>query len=510
MSEKRGFDLAALLGSVPDLNSGAEQIVTIPWDRLVPDERNFYSLEGLEELADSIATVGLMDPIRVRKDGDAYVIISGHRRRAAIKLLIDSGEKRWQDPGVPCIVERAEISAELAELKLIFANSSTRKLTPAELCKQAARVTELLYALKEQGYTFPGRMQKHVAEACGTTENKLKRLNAIRHNLDARFLKCFDEGHLITEDAAYQLSKFDPAVQARVADLSVDRHMRTLPVASTLAEVWKDLKEHPDPPACKKCGGKPCPEALDRLAMNMLRQYSWQCCSRGKCCLDCAHAVGCYGGCSYKRAQEKVERAQVAEDNRKRKEDADRARAELKERIAKRCAELVPLIDRAGLRDKETLTGNYNTPKVGDIRRWAVGDFGDDYFYSYSIVAPERSSDAVLMAERLGCSVLFAMDVTDPAAAEAAEPKAEAAPEAKATSEGAPEPVWLTGKPERVGRYFTSILIRDTRRGDSVSEHKAEWDGECWWLYQQKLLPGYEVLGWWPLPEKLTTEAIEA
>ena len=106
------------------------------------------------------------------------------------------------------------------------------------------------------------------------------------------------------------------------------------------------------------------------------------------------------------------------------------------------------------------------------------------------------------MAERLGCSVLFAMDVKEPETAEA-EPE-------KAAPAGAPEPAWQTGTPERKGRYFASILIRDTRRGDSVSEHRAEWDGECWWLYKQKLLEGYEVVGWWPLPEKISEEAIEA
>ena len=202
MSEKRGFDLASLLGSVPDLNSGTEQIEMIPWEKLVPDDRNFYSLDGLPELADSIATVGLLDPIRVRRDGDVYVIISGHRRRAAIKLLIDSGEAKWKT-GVPCIVERGEITAELAELKLIYANSATRKLSPAEMSRQAARVEELLYTLKEQGFSFPGRMQTHVAQACGTTESKLKRLHAIRANLDPQLLSMFDAGKL-NEEAAYR------------------------------------------------------------------------------------------------------------------------------------------------------------------------------------------------------------------------------------------------------------------------------------------------------------------
>ena len=54
-----------------------------------------------------------------------------------------------------------------------------------------------------------------------------------------------------------------------------------------------------------------------------------------------------------------------------------------------------------------------------------------------------------------------------------------------------------------------TILIRDPKNGDSVSEHRAEWDGECWWLYQMKLREEFSVLSWWPLPEKFTKEAIE-
>ena len=217
MSEKRGVDLAALLGSVPDLNSGTERIELIPWEKLIPDDRNFYSLDGLPELADSIATVGLLDPIRVRPEGDAYVVISGHRRRAAIKLLIDSGEEKWKT-AVPCIVERGEISAELAELKLIFANSATRQLSASELSRQAERVEELLYALKAQGFPFPGRMQAHVAQACGTTESKLKRLHAIRNNLDPQLLGFFDSGELL-EDAAYKLSRLPEDIQAKEGKL---------------------------------------------------------------------------------------------------------------------------------------------------------------------------------------------------------------------------------------------------------------------------------------------------
>ena len=53
MAEKKGFDLASLLGDVSKLDTGDEQIVRIPIEQIDPDERNFYSLDGVEELAGS-------------------------------------------------------------------------------------------------------------------------------------------------------------------------------------------------------------------------------------------------------------------------------------------------------------------------------------------------------------------------------------------------------------------------------------------------------------------------
>ena len=41
MAERKGFDLAAVLKGVPDLNTGEEQIVRLPLDLIDPDPENF-------------------------------------------------------------------------------------------------------------------------------------------------------------------------------------------------------------------------------------------------------------------------------------------------------------------------------------------------------------------------------------------------------------------------------------------------------------------------------------
>ena len=189
---------------------GTERIEYIPLDRLVGDERNFYELSGIDELAANIELIGLQQPIRVRAEGDRYRIVSGHRRHAAIRKLVADGNKDFER--VACIVETVECSEAMQELRLIYANSDTRKMTSAELAKQAERVEELFYQLKEEGFEFPGRMRDHVAQACQTTKSKLSRLKVIRERLHENLLTHWYDGR-ISDAVAYAIAKESDEVQ---------------------------------------------------------------------------------------------------------------------------------------------------------------------------------------------------------------------------------------------------------------------------------------------------------
>ena len=161
-----------------------EQIEYIDIGLIEGDPGNFYNLTQLEELASNIAVVGLQQPLRVRtseKDPERVVVVSGHRRHAALKLLIKEERKDLRE--VPCIREHITGSAALQELRLIYGNRDTRVLSSAELAKQAERVELLLYRLKEERFEFPGRMRDHVAQACKISAPKLARLKIIREKL---------------------------------------------------------------------------------------------------------------------------------------------------------------------------------------------------------------------------------------------------------------------------------------------------------------------------------------
>ena len=220
------FDLSELMKDVSRPDTGREQISYLPYASLIPDPNNGYSMNGLEELARSIEVVGLQQPLRVKELGaERYGIISGHRRHAAIGLILQNDPAAFPE-GVPCIVDRAGGSVAMRELQLLLANADNRKLTSADEAQQAERISDCLRKLEDEGYVFPGRHRDWVSKLSGLSRTKLARLHAIRERLTPGLLAEFDAGR-ITEGVAYRLSQEPKDVQAELS-LKLGQAVRSL------------------------------------------------------------------------------------------------------------------------------------------------------------------------------------------------------------------------------------------------------------------------------------------
>jgi len=93
-------------------------------DQVLPDPRNpRKSLPDLDELADSITRYGIRQPLTVQAAGRDYLIVDGHRRRAAALLA--------RLPEVPCIVVSARDAGALLLERLLPALHQ-RQLNPVE------------------------------------------------------------------------------------------------------------------------------------------------------------------------------------------------------------------------------------------------------------------------------------------------------------------------------------------------------------------------------------------
>lgn len=406
-------DYLKTLAPVSGSDTGREQIEYIDVDLLDKDQNNFYQLSNLDALADNIATVGLQQPIRVRDGENGHVVIvSGHRRTAAIRKLVEEGRTDLRE--VPCIRERGEASPALQELRLIYANSSTRDLSSAEISRQAEKVRELLYQLQEEGFDFPGRMRDHVAEACKISRSKLARLEKIQKGLASCYRDAWEAGTL-PEDTADALSSLPGYVQERIK--------RVCPKTTPSAGRIRDTAKRGEYLAVSfKCpDGSTCTH-MDKFFRHDLKAQSWEACGGEKCCLKCrdggAHDPSGYCGaacaemCS--KAREKYEKAK---ERKKASEAAAemKAQSEAARRVQAESRRIVRAADAAGLGDEVKLHYDYGgSLTVGLLRSLSDGTALDSAVKRYSGgILPWRAEDAAKNAKTLHCSVDYLLGLTD-------------------------------------------------------------------------------------------------
>lgn len=115
---------------------------------LIPSKGNFYSVEDVQDLKQSIELLGVLQPLLVtdeEEDGKRR-IIAGHRRRLAVMQLVDEGKERFRR--VPILIKPKK-NAILDRLALIMANRFREK-TDWERMTEALETEKLVLELKER------------------------------------------------------------------------------------------------------------------------------------------------------------------------------------------------------------------------------------------------------------------------------------------------------------------------------------------------------------------------
>ena len=159
----RGLD--ALLAPPDEIvTSGSSSINEIELDLIEPNPgqpRSIFEEESLEELAQSLRTYGVIQPIILKEKGDGhYLIIAGERRyRAAEKIGLDKIPayiKTAEDENIAELalienIQREDLNAietALAYQRLIDANGFTQEQLSERVGKKRATVANYLRLLK--------------------------------------------------------------------------------------------------------------------------------------------------------------------------------------------------------------------------------------------------------------------------------------------------------------------------------------------------------------------------
>ena len=148
-----------------DQKSNNEEIVNVNVEDIIPNPyqpRQSFSEENLQELADSIASYGVIQPLTVRRvdEEDCYQLIAGERRLRAVKLL---GKDE-----VPVIIKNLE-NREMAEVALIE-NLQRKDLNFIEEAEAYNKLIEEFNLTQTDLATKIGKAQSTIA-------NKLRLLN---------------------------------------------------------------------------------------------------------------------------------------------------------------------------------------------------------------------------------------------------------------------------------------------------------------------------------------------
>lgn len=240
-------------------DSFIDNIKMIDVTEILPSEKNFYEMSAIELLADDIEREGLKHNLVVAKDPSTgcYEVKSGHRRLAAIELLIK--EKRIKSTKIPCIVDGEKTEAE-NEFDLIMLNATQRKYTDAETMSEYEHLFETLKALKDEGKGLSGRIRDNIATLLGVSNGQVGKLDNIKNNAAEEVKEAVKSGEM-SISTANEVAKLAPEKQKEIVEKKPD-------ISSADVKKMQDKKPAPKvspAPVVKPEKEKSIEEELDEL-----------------------------------------------------------------------------------------------------------------------------------------------------------------------------------------------------------------------------------------------------
>ena len=205
-------------------NTMSNDIKMIDIDELHSSEDNFFEIERIEEFAETILGQGgvkenlIVTPLPT----GGYEIISGHRRTAAVRYLLNKGEIVQRV--LPCLVQNFK-SDDDKMLNLVFMNVTARRLSDAELWTSYEKVDAILKKKKEAGEKF-GRIRDALANLLGVSASQVSKLQNVEKNAIDKIKEAVSNGS-ISISTANEIARLDEEEQAAIVntnDLSTVRH----------------------------------------------------------------------------------------------------------------------------------------------------------------------------------------------------------------------------------------------------------------------------------------------
>lgn len=218
-------DVTRQAAATPDVGYTVRQIDVT---KIIPNEKNFYSITGIEELANSLSVSDRqLPPLDVVDNGDGtYRLISGERRLSATLFRIERGEMKRAE--LPCHVlpnfrQEGNVTAEQMEtLSIILANNYRQKTTLDRLreVQELEPIARAIYQEEKEKGTLSDGSGKNTPfrtffaeQILAISPAALQRLKTLE-NLSESAADAFEEG-LLSKSVATELAALSKEEQDR-------------------------------------------------------------------------------------------------------------------------------------------------------------------------------------------------------------------------------------------------------------------------------------------------------
>lgn len=210
---------AATAGLAAEIEKDFEEI-QMDYEKIVVTGQNKYSMDGIEELAAGIEMAGeLHEPLILGRVNGEYWLASGHRRRAAIAMLVQGGAERFRV--VKCRYK--DMTETEFKIHLLIGNTFNRHYTDYDKMMEAEEWKKALKVAQKEGLLIlehGERVRDYVASVMGTSKTVVGDYNRINKNATPEIKEQFKEGAIgvTAAAAASQLSEEEQKeVAGRVA-----------------------------------------------------------------------------------------------------------------------------------------------------------------------------------------------------------------------------------------------------------------------------------------------------
>ncbi|MHB8369754.1 MAG: ParB/RepB/Spo0J family partition protein [Leptospirales bacterium] len=181
--------------------SGSVQTLPLDKIRVDPDQpRKSMSENTLQELADSIARHGVLEPVLVRPEGDGWILVCGERRVRAAGL---AGLQQ-----IPAVIRNLEIS-EVRLIQLIE-NIQREDLPPLAIARAISDLLKTFQMTQDACAKALGKSQTYVSRHLGLLQS------------DELTMRALESGAIRDPEAVALLNRMPPEAKKDILDRAIE------------------------------------------------------------------------------------------------------------------------------------------------------------------------------------------------------------------------------------------------------------------------------------------------